>query len=161
MKKTPHHQIISFLSPETSYSMRIYKSMLWLSYWWDSCRWRLPAGCYLPDKTLPQGGDSSIAAMRWKPGQGLCPVCACCPCACCTDDSRLPGRRWRKSGPSCFLSRWESLPWGLSVRPASLLQSWTWSIGPGWMRAHSKVLSTRCSVVVILRLPVACSGLDR
>lgn len=24
--------ILSFLSPETSYSMRIYKSMLWLSY---------------------------------------------------------------------------------------------------------------------------------
>ena len=67
-KKTPHHQIISFLSPDTSCSRRIYKPMSLLSYWWCSRWWRLSAGCCLPDKTLPQGGDSSIAAMRWKPG---------------------------------------------------------------------------------------------
>lgn len=31
-KKTPHHQIISFLSPDTSCSRRIYKPMSLLSY---------------------------------------------------------------------------------------------------------------------------------
>lgn len=67
-EKRRHHQIISFLSPDTSCSRRIYKPMSLLSYWWCSRWWRLSAGCCLPDKTLPQGGDSSIAAMRWKPG---------------------------------------------------------------------------------------------
>ena len=112
IQKKPHRQKFRFYRPIHPIICVYINPMLWLSYWWDSCWWWLPAGCYLPDKTLQQGYIWAYQPYHENQDKGYAQFAHVAPVLAAQMTASYQGRRWRKSGPSCFLSRWVWKPFG-------------------------------------------------